>query len=333
MTRLLKSDGRRLALRAVIALALLLIIVWVIDVRTVASAFQGANAGWILAAVALLPINLLLESEKWHLFLGAIGAGSSRANTFASILAGYAIGVVTPLRVGDHVGRILYITDRRKGSLLILSLLDRVFSIWIYAVAGTLGMSYMLVNAANDPATAWWLTIALGGLIVVGAGILVFKPTLVSAAAGGIDRTSFFGRWVRRVQWIDHLVPSITLPALLLSALRFAVFSTQFVLLLMAFDVNASISSLYIGSAVVFFVKTVIPSISLFDLGIRESAAVLFFGFFGVAAGAAFSASLLLFGVNIVLPALIGALVIPKLRLQWKTSRESSTSNLEAETG
>lgn len=333
MPPLLKSDRPRHLVRAAIALALLLAIVWVIDVGSVADAFRGANAAWILVAAALLPANLLLESEKWRLFLDAVDARTSRWNTLASILAGYALGAVTPLRVGDHAGRILYLADRRKGLLLMLSLLDRLYSIWVYAVAGTLAMSYLVLHTFDSPASAWWLTIALGSLIIIGAGVFVFKPSLLSAATRGLSGTSVVGRWVRRIEWIDRLMPSITLRALILSGLRFAIFTTQFVLLLVAFDASASITNLYIGSVLVFFVKTVIPSISLFDLGIRESAAVLFFGFFGVLPGAAFGASLLLFGINIVLPAIVGAPFVPKIHLQWKARRARAASRIEAETG
>jgi hypothetical protein len=69
----------------------------------------------------------------------------------------------------------------------------------------------------------------------------------------------------------------------------------------------------YLGVALVFFAKSAVPSVTLGDLGVRESAAVFFLGFYGVAEAAAFNASLGLFAVNILLPALAGLALLPRL--------------------
>src|SRR5690606_34279089 len=102
---------------------------------------------------------------------------------------------------------------------------------------------------------------------------------------------------------------------LALSALRYGVFSTQFVLLIQAFAPGASWGGAYAGVVLVFFAKSAIPAITLGDLGVRESAAVFFLGAYGIAEAAAFNASLGVFAVNILLPALSGLVLLPRLRL------------------
>ncbi|MFO0485339.1 MAG: hypothetical protein ACK51A_06730, partial [Sphingobacteriia bacterium] len=59
----------------------------------------------------------------------------------------------------------------------------------------------------------------------------------------------------------------------------------------------------------------VVPSIALAELGIREAAALSVFGVLGAPAAPILAATLLLFTLNLVLPALLGC--GPSLRWIW----------------
>jgi len=54
------------------------------------------------------------------------------------------------------------------------------------------------------------------------------------------------------------------------------------------------------------FVKTIIPPISLGELGIREGASVFFISKMGEVSSVGFNASIFLFIINLLIPALIG---------------------------
>lgn len=54
------------------------------------------------------------------------------------------------------------------------------------------------------------------------------------------------------------------------------------------------------------FTKTIIPPISFGELGIREGASVFFITQLGEVASVGFNASIFLFSINLVLPAIIG---------------------------
>ena len=107
---------------------------------------------------------------------------------------------------------------------------------------------------------------------------------------------------------------SVTL--LLLSGVRYVVFSAQFVLLARAVAPTAPWLELCIGVALIFFAKSAIPQVTLGDLGVREGAAVYFLGNVGMGQAAALDASLALFGLNLLLPALVGVPLLLQLRLQ-----------------
>jgi uncharacterized membrane protein YbhN (UPF0104 family) len=77
-----------------------------------------------------------------------------------------------------------------------------------------------------------------------------------------------------------------------------------------AFSQNSDYLSYLWAGNLIIFVKTAIPHISLGELGIREGASVFFLTSFGELPSVAFNASIFLFFINIMLPALVGLLLL-----------------------
>ena len=67
--------------------------------------------------------------------------------------------------------------------------------------------------------------------------------------------------------------------------------------------------AIFVAVPAVFALKTLLP-IAFLDLGVREAAAVLVFSALNAAEQPAFIASILVFGLNVLLPALAGTIWI-----------------------
>ena len=89
-------------------------------------------------------------------------------------------------------------------------------------------------------------------------------------------------------------------------------FIAQFALLVSAFSLHANFINYLWAGGLVMFVKSVIPPISLGELGIREGVSVYFVKQLGENAAVGFNASISLFLINILLPALIGLILLLK---------------------
>jgi uncharacterized membrane protein YbhN (UPF0104 family) len=68
----------------------------------------------------------------------------------------------------------------------------------------------------------------------------------------------------------------------------------------------------FAGFSATMFAKSLLP-ISLADLGIREAASVFSFSLLGISNVAAFNAALMMFVVNILVPALVGVAFVPRI--------------------
>ncbi|MGQ0829785.1 MAG: hypothetical protein ACT4ON_15470, partial [Bacteroidota bacterium] len=100
-----------------------------------------------------------------------------------------------------------------------------------------------------------------------------------------------------------------------LSLLRYLIFSIQYYLMLQFFGVNAGITILFSLIALTFFVTSVIPTFSLTEIAVRSATAVYFFSTISVDSTAIVASSLLLWIINLAIPALVGSVFVLNLKL------------------
>jgi uncharacterized membrane protein YbhN (UPF0104 family) len=65
--------------------------------------------------------------------------------------------------------------------------------------------------------------------------------------------------------------------------------------------------------ALIFFGKSVLPVMGIFELGVRETVAVLVMGVFALSKPMAVSSTFVLYVLNILLPTLLGILAVQRL--------------------
>ena len=76
----------------------------------------------LIIAIALMPLNLLLEAKKWHLLAGSAQPLTYR-QALSSYFAGIAVSLVTPNRIGEYPGRLLYLKRKNTIRLVGVSIL------------------------------------------------------------------------------------------------------------------------------------------------------------------------------------------------------------------
>jgi uncharacterized membrane protein YbhN (UPF0104 family) len=299
------------AAKLLLAVLALVLLADLIDWSALSAAALSADARWILVALALMPLNIGLEAYRWHRLVARLAPETRYRQSLAAVLSGYPLGLVTPARAGDFVGRALYLPYAGKAELMALTFAERMATLACTLVVGLAAVVPFMILQSDIPRLAW---AAL--FMVAAAGTFAFLAlTLQPRLARRVLATALpFPRARRVLRVLDQFDRRDARSLLALSGVRYGVFSLQFVLLVFAFAPSASFLAVYAGVALVFFAKSAIPSFTLGDLGVREGAAVFFLGSLGVGAAAAFEASLLLFGINLLLPALVGLPLVLQLR-------------------
>jgi len=297
----------QILLTAVAAGALLL----AVDLGTVLDTIRRAHPFWLGAALLLLPVNLALDGWVWARLLNAADGQYSPRSVARALLCGFALGFWTPARLGEYAGRAYSFAEADRGSVTLSVLAQRALDM-VVGVGVGLGALLWGAHAGLVPGSPSWQAAAAigGGTLALFCAALLFPALLYRLAATVGNRLVPLAPDPR---FFDRLGPREGLPALGGTVVRYIVFTGQFVCLALALQPSISVGLVSLAVALTFFAKYLLPSLTLLDLGLREGAAVFFFSVLGLPPAVALSAALLLFTLNVLLPALMGLPAVARL--------------------
>lgn len=301
----------RLLGQALVTIAVGGILLWTVDAAAVIDALRGAHPAWIGLAVLLLPLNLTLDGWVWaRLLASARGQYPPRAIVRA-LFCGFALGFWTPARLGEFAGRAYSFDEAHRWAVTLSVLAQRVLDMVVGVGVGLVVLLWC-AHAGLVPWTAAWHAAAGLGTGTVGllTVVLVFPNRLYRGATTLGNRVTDL---VPDVRLFSRLGPRQRLFALGGTVVRYVVFTGQFVCLTLALQPSLSGALVSLAVALTFFAKYLLPSLTLLNLGIREGAAVFFFGVLGLPSAVALSAALLLFALNVLGPAVLGLPTLPHL--------------------
>lgn len=302
-----------IALKSVLTVGVVAALFAAVDPTALLSSLRRAEWVWVAGAAALLPLNLFLDGWVWKRLLDTILDRVPPRSLVGALLSGLALGFWTPARIGEYAGRAFYLPDGDRWSISLTVFAQRMVDMTVGVTVGFVVLLGAFASAAIPLTTAWAAAAAVG--LGTGAVLVVFivAPGLVHRLARWLapnrpaitDRTAFFQRLTRRQG--GAVVGG--------SLARYLVFTGQFVCLGMAFAPSASWPLVAVAASLTFYAKYLIPSLTVLDLGLREGGAAFFFHTFGLGAAAGLSAALVLFAINVLVPAALGLPLVGRLRL------------------
>ncbi len=266
------------------------------------------TTGWLIAALALLPANLGIEAVKWRMLAGSAIPMTLR-QSLKSLLGGIAFSIITPNRIGEYPGRILFLDKKNSTRLISVSVLGGCTQLLAVLIFGLLGLVYYAIHFPS--ALVYVLLAGCAALIwIVGLFYWCFERW-----APLLERI----RWLRKFhlygQMLGRFSPREQWVILGLALLRFAVFTMQYYLMLRWMNVPVPLVDGFFLCALFFWAMAVIPSIALAELGIRGEVSLLLFHTYTANKLGLLSATFGLWAINLVIPALIGSILL--LRLKW----------------
>jgi hypothetical protein len=156
-----------------------------------------------------------------------------------------------------------------------------------------------------------------GLLYVLGAGIIVgfifyYNISLVTRL---VERISFVKKYRFLIQKVEELRSKELTSVLLLSAYRFVVYAVQYICMMKAFGVEAGLAEAAAAVMVMNFILSILPSISIAELGIRGQVGLQVLGLVSTNLTGVLATSVTIWLVNLMLPALAGSIFILGIRL------------------
>lgn len=286
--------------------ALLLFIIYkkINESESVFAVLTDANLFYIILSFLLLIPHVYIASVKWRYLLHTRFADISTRETLGSLFFGITLGMVTPGNLGE-LGRGLFFQNRDKMVITGLTVLDKLSNMLVISTLGLLSISLFVLSQPG------WQTDGVIASVLAVASILaiiwisIFRSNWIKRILTKISRR--YPKNLRLQAFMDALVQikrKDMLAILGLTLSWFMVIVLQYHVLITAFthiDIGQSVQ----GVTAAIFTKMLLP-ISFGGLGIREGLTVFYFSLFDISRAAVFNASLIIFLINFILPAIAG---------------------------
>ena len=277
------------------------------------SIINESNVLLFIFGLLLMPINWYLESKKWSYSLTS-QFKLKPLPAFKSILAGVTLGVFTPNRIGEFIGRVLTIPNEHRLQGVLANAVcsfAQLSTTLILGCAALICVTPTFIDSSIE--FSQLLFQSLSGIVILFVLLIYFRSTSIL-------------KWVSRFKWLQKLLKNpfftskiesdILLPILSMSVIRYLVFTTQYALLLNFYGVELIETNNLILIPLVFLSLVIIPTLALSQLGIREGMALLIIGTISNNSLGIISASFTLWLINIALPAIFGSAVILQHRFK-----------------
>lgn len=261
--------------------------------------FSNAQNLLLLAVTTLLFIvNWGIESYKWQLITSGIEPVVFKT-AVKSVLTGLCVGNLTPGRIGEFAGRILFFSPGNRSKISVTHFVCGLTQLFITVAVGIPALAFIL---ADEPGQSPKLLLILGlcSLLLLVLVLLVLNINRVYSRLAHWKLLKRFD--LGEVSYERPLM----LRLLFYSLLRYAVFSFQYFLLLRVFGIGAESFHLCCAIAVSFMLMSSIPMISFIEVAVRAAIAMMLFGQFQQNNLQLVSASTFLWIINIVIPSVIG---------------------------
>ena len=268
-------------------------------------------------------INWGIESLKWKLLINQ-SEKVSFVTSYKAVLGGLAVSIFTPNRVGEFLGRVFILKKTDPIKAILLTIVGSFSQLLVTVVLGTVAYLFFapryLASLMND---STWLVSGFSFtlLIISLTAIFSFFNISILHRISILIPEKYSFRIKTSINAMAECPKSLLVKTVLLSALRYLVFSTQFYLALRLMGLNFTVIKCMLVIPVIFLVLAAIPTVALTEIGVRGSVSVFLFGLLtgqGVldaeATLAVVSASTLIWFLNIAIPSLAGVLVIFRLK-------------------
>lgn len=282
----------------------LLVLIYKLQMTTLDWQLEQVNWLLVIFSVFLLPVNVLVEVYKWYLVKRDFHP-QSFGEVAKVVLAGRSLNVISPFGLGDVLARVSGQDKRNRLRALVALGICRTTQIIPTLLFGSVATLFLVVSGLQWQQFSSMLYLLAGVIAVVCVSLW-----LVWANYPSLFRS--ISRYVKG----SSLTLSIRLT--LWSFVRYAVFTLQFLLIFLALDASLDLGVLSLGVCWIFLMKSIVPGLTLLgDIANRELSAWMFFSVVGFDLELVAFASLSIWLINIVLPAVFGLFFVSSVKRNW----------------
>jgi len=282
-------------------------------------AMQVRGLFYIPLLLLLMIFNWLIESFKWKIAVASIQP-VSLLRAFKAVLAGVSISLSLPNRIGEYLGRVLFLEPSQRVRAISVTVVASFSQLIVTIMMGLFGLLLarpVILSRGIWSIQTWWIVIGVVALMILLMLLLYFNISMLNRwLQQKLVATS--SKWLLRFKdWLvalDSCNAAILRTLLSLSMLRYGVFMAQYYLAYQFFGVAFNMHQLFVIVSLTFLTLAAVPTFAAPELALRGAVGIFIAKWFTLQVAAVVLALLLIWITNLILPAVVGALLITGIR-------------------
>jgi hypothetical protein len=240
-----------------------------------------------------------------------------------AIFSGITVSSFTPNRVGEYGGRVFCLEKSDRIQAVFITVLCSMAQLLTTILLGSISFFILHENFLQDNSMLLFFNIEISSfsflLLLFFNFLFLFFYFNASLLVKYISKYKYFKFLDKYINVISLYTRKELMIALLYSILRYLIFSSQFLILLHVFEVDINFFQSILSVMLVFFFITLTPTITIAEIGVRGSVALLVFMKFSSNVIGILSSTFLLWVINLIIPAIIGSFFIFSLNFFRKS--------------
>jgi len=277
------------------------------EFRSLMRRIDPAVVRWTLAAVLLMMFaNWALETVKWK-YLSRRVERIGWWKAVKSVFCGLTWAIFTPNRIGEYGGRVMLLRPCNRASGAVAMGVGLFAQLVLTSVFGAVGVAWFVSKHLTAPSAvqlAVWVLGAIYGLAFI---VLYFNVRWLDVVVG---KFRLLAKIKPFFTVLEAFTPKELLHVLLLSLGRFAIFTSQYIILMLTILPELPRVDMVLMVFILFFVQSAVPSLDILDFSVRSFVAGNLYAYVTTQEIAVMAIVSCIWFANLILPAVIGSFFV-----------------------
>jgi len=263
---------------------------------------------WFIIVVVflLMFLNWFLEVVKWK-FLARKIEELSLWKATKSVFCGLTWAIFTPNRIGEYGGRIMVLKPEHRAKAAVSMGVGLFGQLVLTSVFGALSIAWFVTKFIDTPTPVdfgiWILAIIYALAFVV----LYFNVSWIDYLVGKIKFLQKIKPFFAVLE--DYSTKELAY-VLWLSTCRFAIFTSQYIILMLIILPEIPLVSMVLMIFIMFFIQSALPTLDIFDFSVRSFVASNLYAYITTQEIAVMAIVSFVWFVNLIFPAIIGSFFV-----------------------
>ncbi|MCD0486811.1 lysylphosphatidylglycerol synthase domain-containing protein [Pedobacter sp. MC2016-14] len=271
----------------------------------------------LLLVSLLMLVNWGIEAIKWKRLLKSIEK-ISLWKAIESVFCGLTWAVFTPNRLGEYGGRVFFLSPKRRIIGVVAMAVGNIGQMVLTNVFGSIALCIFLYKYSP---LEKGLLLAICALSLIFCLFFIIFYFNIRWLNGILLSMRFTRKYKKFYQVLARYKKAELLHILSYCAARYLVFSTQYFVMFYWLIPGLHYADIIMTVCILFFIQSALPSLDLFDIGIRSVTALYFFKYLTSHNTAVVACIASIWLINIIIPAILGSYFVFKLNFFGNTNR------------